>query len=339
MAGNETNSQNQYEFNDDFNHFFKLEKRVTLSQKKTLIGRLRQFSVGPEKNFWVLDSKKNKIYKYNRNGEFISSIGDFGQGPGEFIQAYDFFIGKESIYVVDPMARKVNVFTKDGDFKYFFMIEDGRTVQEGKNGEIVIAAPLIFRNSGSSACIHIYNKKGKRTKSFLPINKNAIRHNLISGGVFFDLDQEGNIYCVQEMEYKIHHYTINGQPIKTFSEIKPYYIPPPNGIIKKMYLRSALEKWLKSWTHIIGLNRLNNLLFVTLLYFEGSYEYRLDIYNKDGNLIKGDLATNYRLLYIDKNGNLYFLQETMNPDSFDSSYNILIYSVKNKKFMRSDKNE
>jgi hypothetical protein len=315
-----------HESNPAFDDFFKLIKKVNLSQKEVLIGSIRKLSVDPGGNFWVLDSRACKINKYSKQGEFISSIGRKGQGPGEFLRPFDFCIGKENIFVVDPMARKLNVFSKNGSFKYFYKIEDGRAVQEGKNGEIIIAAP-VFRYNNTSACIHIYSKEGKLKKSFLPVNQNTVRHKFISDAVFFSLDQESNIYCIQEMEYKIHKYTMAGQLMKTFFESNPYYIPPPKKILVDKHLRSKVLNWMLSWTHIIGINIFKDrLLFVTLKHGPGAYEYILDVYNREGNFIKGGLSTNYRLLFIDEKGNFFFLQEIA-VDS-DIAYNILIYSKK-----------
>ncbi|MCK4764332.1 MAG: 6-bladed beta-propeller [Candidatus Aminicenantes bacterium] len=335
-AGNEAVSQNEVDCSVEFNHFFKFEKKVTLSEEKNLIGRLRKLLIGSNGNFLILDSKKNKINKYTPKGEFLSSIGGKGQGPGEFVKAFDFAIDKENMYVVDPMARKVHVFTIDGKFKHFFSIEDGRIIRTWKDGALIIAAPR-FIDAKNSACIHIYDKNGKRKRSFFPINKNSIRNNLIIDGVSFDLDKEGSLYCIQEMEYKINHYTLSGQLLETFSKPQSYYIPPTDKRGTKMHLRTEVLKWIKSWTHIFDINILNDFVIVTLNYPKVPYEYVLDVYNKKGDFIKGGLATNYRLLYTDKKQNLYFLDESLSADSQEAAYNILIYSIKKKNLGSDDK--
>ncbi len=331
IIGGEKDNTNRYWYDDNFKRFFELKKTINLSQEKNLIARIRQFSIGPDDNFYLLDSKKIFIYKYDPFGNFISSIGGVGQGPGEFIQPLGFCLGKENIYIVDPMARKASVFSLNGEFKYFFSIQDGRMVKEGKNGEIIIAAPLIFKDSISS-CIHIYDKKGNRIRSFLPINKNAIKHGLISDGVNFDLDQDGNIYSIQEMEYKIHLYKVTGQHMKTFFEKKSYYTAPPAKAIDKTNLRSEMEKWLKSWTHISGIYIYNDLLFVVLSNFNNLYKFVLDIYKTDGNFIKGGLMTNYIFLCPDKKGYFYFLKEENNVGNHEISYTILIYDIRKLDF-------
>ena len=136
-------SSQRYEVNKEFDLFFKQVKSVTLSQATVLLGSVRVLRIVPDGNFWILDSRGIKINRYKPDGTFISSIGGSGQGPGEYLTPVDFFFGKECIYVVDNLAIKLNVLNMDGNFKYFFSIQDGRAVQESKTGDIVIAAPLV----------------------------------------------------------------------------------------------------------------------------------------------------------------------------------------------------
>lgn len=339
ISGADRPNPGNRDFNDSFGRFFKFEKSLVLSEEKNLIGRVRKLSIGPDGHFWILDSKLVKISRYKQTGEFVSSAGRKGQGPGEFMLPADFFIGKEAIYVVDPLARKLHVFSLNWDFKYFFYIEDGRMVREGQDGEIIIAAPLLLDNKNNSACIQVYDKRGKRRRSFFPINENTLRQDLISDNVMIDLDRQGNLFCMQEMEYKIYHYTAKGQLIKTFSKPSANYIPPPTKVFKNKFLRSEAEKWLKSWTHVLDIKTGHDLLFVTTRFIESSYEFGLDIYNKDGGLIQGNLETDYRLLDIDDRGNLYFLNEVIGPEGLDTSYHIMVYSINDKKMPANDRNK
>ncbi|MDQ1353026.1 MAG: hypothetical protein QG657_3332, partial [Acidobacteriota bacterium] len=325
-------SSQRYEVNKEFDLFFNQVKSVTLSQETVLLGSVRVLRIVPDGNFWVLDSKGIKIHKYKPDGTFISSIGGSGQGPGEYLAPRDIFIGKEYIYVVDDVARKLNVLNMDENFKYFFIIQDGRSVQESKTGDIVIAAPLVT-TPDSSNCIQIYTKKGELKRAFVPVTRNALKNGLICDFVSFSLDEEDNIYCVQEMEYKIYKYSFSGQLLKSLSQIKPYYTSPPDTPFKQKHLRSAVEKWHKSWTHVIGIIYYNKLLFVTLLNPGGEYQYIIDIYSTEGEFIKGGLAANYRLLNIDKKGQFYFLEDKIEPGSFEPSYNILIYSMRDSRFV------
>ena len=313
---------------DLFDNFFELKDIVTLSQEDSLIGNIRELQIDSEKNIWILDSKNYCVKKFNRNGKFCFEFGQKGQGPGEFVKPFGFFVDKEVIYISDPMARKLNYFDKKGKFKYFVKIRDGRSIRSRKKGDLIVAASW-QEESGGGYCLHIHNKNGDIEKSFLPISEIAKKNKLVCDGVFFDLDSVGNIYGIQEMDYKIFKYSTKGKLITSFSKLNPYYIPPPKAPFKHFYLRSKMTEWVKSWTHIEGIRVLDNLLFVTLRNYDAEdFEYILDIYNTDGIFVNGGLKTNYRLMYIENNEILYFLKERIDSDI---DFSILKFSVKDHK--------
>jgi len=308
-----------------FENVLKLNKIINLPQsRETLIGIIRDCTVDDQGNIWILDSKECNIKKYDKNGNFLIQIGRKGEGPGEFIYPFGLFVDKDKIYVTDPGLRRLSVFQKNGLFEYSFNIKDGRSVKLTKDGNIIIAAPLLKSEKGGF-CIHVYNKKGKFLRSFYPIADISLKHNLISDGAYFDLDSRNNIYCVQETDYNIHKYNIAGDLIKTFSKKNSYYVPLPSKPFREFYLRSVADAWIKSWTHIIQIEILNNgLLIINLLTYKPK-EFTIDIYDIDGNFIVGGLETDYRLLCGDKNSNLYFLKEDIGAKEI---YKILRFSIK-----------
>lgn len=292
---------------NSFNRMFRLLEIITLSQDKELIGNVRECQLEDGNYIWVLDSKSCKIRKYDKKGDHIFSFGRKGEGPGEFFYPFSFNVDKEKVYVVDPMRRLLIVFTKNGEFVKSFKVIDGRQIGKLKgNDKIVISAALKAGEKGF--CLHIYNERGELTRSFFPIADIVLKNHLLCDWVYFDLDNEGNIYAIQEMEYKIHKYSPKGDLIKTFSKINRYYIPPPSEPFKEFYIKSSLEKWLRSWTHIAGIRVLNNFLLINLHNIDKD-EYILDIYDLNGNFIEGGIKTNNRLISVDKSGNAYFLQE------------------------------
>lgn len=301
------NGESNSNFSNSFERVFRQKEIITLSQSNELIGHIRAFQVDDEGNLWILDSKIGNIKKYNERGDLVFSFGRKGDGPGEFMAPFGFFISKDNIYVVDPKRRAIFIFDKNGKFKDSFKIKDGREIKlDRKGSKIIVSAPWVESKEGGH-CIHVYDIKGKLVKSFLPIPE-IILKNMFSDWVYFDLDEENNIYAVSEMEYKIYKFTENGELLKTFSKINKYYTPPPSKPFKGPYLKEALDKWIRSWTHITGVNTLKSLLIVGLKNIEPEY-YILDIYNLNGDYILGGLKTSYRLLHTDKKGNLYFLKE------------------------------
>ncbi len=67
-------------------------------------------------NIFALDSRNRRIQKYDKNGNYLQTIGRRGQGPGEFLRPDSVCLdSEENIYVQD--TRKITVFNKNGTFK------------------------------------------------------------------------------------------------------------------------------------------------------------------------------------------------------------------------------
>jgi len=303
-------SENTPDSNEAFDRVFKYESSINLSQEKKIIGNIRALSIDEKEYLWILDSKSSCLNSYNRKGELITSIGEKGQGPGEFIRPLDFCIGKKSIYVVDPHGRKLHVFNKKGVFLNFFKINDGRSVQQLKNGNLLVTSPWLKHDS--SSCVQIYSPKGDLLEEFFPISKVALEHKLLVDGIHCCTDKSENIFCVQAMDYVVYKFDSRGKPLARFSKKSSYYIPPPNESFQKTYLISKLTKWIKSWTHIVGLYLSGERLFLIMEYGRSSFDYIIDIYDVNGKFLEGGLATNERLLYIDNKYQFYFLGNSMN---------------------------
>lgn len=309
-----------------FDSVFKYEKTINLAQDKVTIATIRKLCIAPDGNFWILDSKQQKIHKFKPDGSYIGSQGGLGQGPGEFIAPFDLYFGKKNMYVLDPRAQKINLFEQNGKFIKFLPILDGRFIQENVNGKLIIAATT-FNNPKSGNCLHLYNVDGKLEKSFFPISDIAFKQQFISDSVCFNQDAEGNIYAIQEVAYKIHKYSPDGQLLTSFSSIGTHYILPPNTPPKNKFLQEETKKWLFSWTHVLDVFFHKGLLIVTLSHPKGGAEYAYDIYTADGKFKTGGLMFNNRLLMIDKQGYFYFLKENEDADN-NSYYSIVKYSLK-----------
>jgi hypothetical protein len=67
-------------------------------------------------NIYVMDAGNSRIQKFDRNGEYVQTIGKKGQGPGEFDSMYGFYIDQEGqIYV--SSGTKIQKFSADGAFE------------------------------------------------------------------------------------------------------------------------------------------------------------------------------------------------------------------------------
>ena len=67
----------------------------------------------------------NYIFKFNKNGKYVTSFGSLGQGPGEFQYPLHLEVdGQDNIVVTDQVARKVAIFNNDGKLKKEMKLTD-----------------------------------------------------------------------------------------------------------------------------------------------------------------------------------------------------------------------
>ncbi len=60
----------------------------------------------------------NNIFKFNKNGRYVTSFGLAGQGPGEIRSSLHLEIdNQDNVVVTDQVARKLIIFNRDGSFK------------------------------------------------------------------------------------------------------------------------------------------------------------------------------------------------------------------------------
>jgi len=74
--------------------------------------------IDSEGNIFILDHGNCRIQKYDKNGNYLQTIGRKGQGPGEFEDPFVIYLDSEDvIYVYDNRRPYINIFEKDGNFE------------------------------------------------------------------------------------------------------------------------------------------------------------------------------------------------------------------------------
>ncbi len=95
-----------------------------LGDELGVLNQPRDLKVDQSGSLFVLDSGDTTIKVYDAEGRFSHSIGNAGQGPGEFGRFIYFDISPEGrVFVMDGMNRRINLFEKNGMFISDFSIE------------------------------------------------------------------------------------------------------------------------------------------------------------------------------------------------------------------------
>lgn len=78
------------------------------------------------KFIFISDLQTSSFYRFSREtGAFLNSIGQRGQGPGEYSRALCFSVDEEEerVYLIDTFAKKVLVYTFEGKFIHTLPLE------------------------------------------------------------------------------------------------------------------------------------------------------------------------------------------------------------------------
>ncbi|MGB8953388.1 MAG: 6-bladed beta-propeller [Candidatus Aminicenantales bacterium] len=86
-------------------------------QEEFMFSMIISIAVDEEERVYVLDIKERDVKVYDRNGNFIRTIGRRGQGPGELENPYTVQITSQNeVVVYDPMRRHLVFFSFEGNF-------------------------------------------------------------------------------------------------------------------------------------------------------------------------------------------------------------------------------
>lgn len=115
VAGSLKNIQNECE-RFLLSEFAKSVDIVPLEfSEHSMISSIEDVQISDEYIF-IQDVKSRKIFRFDRKGHFINSIGKIGQGPGEYVHLFymDILPEKEEVYLYTNMGMMIHGF--DGHF-------------------------------------------------------------------------------------------------------------------------------------------------------------------------------------------------------------------------------
>lgn len=78
--------------------------------------RISAIEVDEEGNIYVLDSRECRIQVFNKDGDYLQTIGRKGEGPGEFQRPSRMYLSPDAkLYVIE--FRKMHMFDQDGVYE------------------------------------------------------------------------------------------------------------------------------------------------------------------------------------------------------------------------------
>ena len=174
-------------------------------------------------NMYVLDFGNHRIQKFDPNYQYIATIGNKGQGPGEFVypQSLDIDDGGY-LYVSDPQNNRIQILDPDG--KEYHTIK----MTENPPGTIrLLGSDQMLMGSGSGLVMvrmggeedkslpkifKVLDREGKTIKEFgdqldykeMLLNREGNRNKFV-------VDKNGNVYLAFLYQNRIEKYTPEGR--------------------------------------------------------------------------------------------------------------------------------
>ena len=100
---------------------FSLEEELTIGEadgkEEYMFSRIKSISVDEKERIYVLDYGEGHIKIFNKKGDYVQTVGEKGQGPGEMIAPVTMVISNQNEIVVhDRTNRRLNFYSLDGAF-------------------------------------------------------------------------------------------------------------------------------------------------------------------------------------------------------------------------------
>jgi len=176
-----------------------------------------------QSNIYILDSGNHRIQKFSHEGKYISTIGNKGQGPGEFIYPLSLDIdSKGYLYISDSNNKRIQVLEPDGrEHKTIKMIENPPgVIRISRSGDIIMGSEGGFISFGMGEdedkplpkLLKILNQEGEVQKEFgEQKDYKEFLMNKMGNQFHFTIDKYNNIYVAFDFQNRIDKYSPEGK--------------------------------------------------------------------------------------------------------------------------------
>ena len=173
-------------------------------------------------NLYVLDSGNHRIQKFSPEGQYLSTIGRQGQGPGEFHFPTSLDVDKnDTLFVCSQFSKKIQVLDSSGkELESLVVTEDfSRYVRTLGNNRLLTAASRgsFFsddKNNKPDPLFQIMDRQGKVLETFgEPEDFKDELQNSSGNSIFFYVGPNDFIYSSFQNRNRIEKYSPDGRII------------------------------------------------------------------------------------------------------------------------------
>jgi hypothetical protein len=206
---------------------------------------------------YVLDSGNHRIQKFDANGRYVETIGNQGQGPGEFQYPQSIDVDSHGmLYVSESMNRRIQILTPEGkEQKTIKMIEDSvGLVRAFGSDQMLMGGTGLFsfgmgmgdeEEKALPKFLKILDMEGEVQKDFgEQLDFKDFLMNKMGNQFHFTLDKNDNIYAAFDYQNRIEKYAPDGTLLWRSDRELDYSTDPPKakGGIKRSGGRVMIEQ-------------------------------------------------------------------------------------------------
>jgi hypothetical protein len=259
----------------------------------------------------ILERDGSCVKRYNKDHEYVSSFGQKGQGPGDFVYPFCLRLSSERDKLIIA-GSKISILSLDGSYEGGFKPEriGGSSVHEEYRTSgmavlsglrvILTSPPSMWLDSGDPKLLSIYDRTGSGIRSFGYVKRyDNPELTLIANVVFFATDKKDNVYIAYSHQNRISKYSSDGQWVFSADRTLPYEVK--NEVKVEIFKSGNMEREIawpsgSSVTKGISIDHKNRIWVLTFLKqpnrfltFDEDEDltdcYEFDVFDPDGILL------------------------------------------------------
>jgi len=177
-----------------------------------------------DENIYVLDSGNYRIQKFDKNGNYLLTIGRKGQGPGEILRSFEIKLDSQNnILIFDIDNNRISKFDTRGNFLDSFSLQF-----TPYHGVLDSEDNIYIYSRYKGKLIHKFSPQGQHLLSFMDEIKSKIKRiePHINGSGDIGITPDNEIFLVLTYPYTIYFFNNQGKPLKKIITKAKHAIPP-----------------------------------------------------------------------------------------------------------------
>ncbi|HZE69335.1 MAG TPA: NHL repeat-containing protein [Pyrinomonadaceae bacterium] len=130
----------------------------------------RRIAIGPDDSIYVVDQGRTRIVKLSPDGRVLATWGSSGSGDGQFSDHTSVAVdpNTNTVYVADPINRRIQVFDSDGKFLTKWLVPEWGRPQGFEDLAIDPDKGRLYASSVNMNTILVFDLQGNRIGTLAP---------------------------------------------------------------------------------------------------------------------------------------------------------------------------